>query len=105
MSNASNTAPSPSYIAGLDLGQTTDPTALCILERPAPTSEKDDRRKVVYSVRHLQRFPLGTPYTDIVPAVAKIVDTPPLKGHVTLCVDQTGVGRAVVDAARQLCPR
>jgi hypothetical protein len=48
----------------------------------------------------LQRFPLGTPYTDIVPAVAAMANSPALSGS-PLVVDQTGVGRAVVDMLSQ----
>src|SRR5205085_9457235 len=33
----------------------------------------------------------------IVPAVASLVGTPPLQGHATLVVDQTGVGRPFVE--------
>jgi hypothetical protein len=82
------------YFVGLDLGQTADFTALAVLERPALPRGSD---KTVYGLRHLQRFPLGTAYTRIVPAVAKLVTASPLAGHVSLVVDQTGVGRAVVD--------
>lgn len=81
------------YLAGLDLGQTADYTALAVLERP----ETAGGTAAVYNLRHLQRYQLGTPYTAIVPAVARLVNTPPLKGNVSLVVDQTGVGRAVVD--------
>jgi hypothetical protein len=88
----------PSYIVGLDLGQTADFTALAVLERPTALRKGDS---VVYAMRHLRRFALGTPYTEIVPAVAKLVDAPPLTGHVSLVVDQTGVGRAVVDMFRR----
>jgi hypothetical protein len=88
----------PYYFVGLDLGQTTDFTALAVLERPTAARGGD---AVVYSLRHLQRYPLGTPYTAIVPAVAQLVAAPPLAGRVGLVVDQTGVGRAVVDMLRR----
>lgn len=52
-------------------------------------------------------FPLGTPYTEIVPAVARLASSEPLRDS-PLVVDQTGVGRPVVDMLRQaagsLCP-
>jgi hypothetical protein len=86
-----------SYVLGLDLGQTSDFTALAVLERHAAemTGQKPD-----YALRHLRRFPLGTAYTEIVPAVAAVRRSEPLR-QAPLVVDQTGVGRAVVDMLRQ----
>jgi hypothetical protein len=91
----------PYYLVGLDLGQTADFTALAVLERPTVTRGGTPG---TYTLRHLQRYPLGTPYTAIVPAVAQLVNGPPLAGHVSLIVDQTGVGRAVVDMLRRAAP-
>jgi hypothetical protein len=87
----------PSYFLGLDLGQSQDFTALAVLERHPPTqpAEKPD-----YALRHLRRFPLGTPYTALVPAKAALRKNQPLR-EAPLVVDQTGVGRAVVDMLRQ----
>jgi hypothetical protein len=86
-----------SYVIGLDLGQSQDFTALAVLERWAPETSTD---KPDYALRHLKRFPLGTAYTDIVPAVAALRRAEPLR-EASLVVDQTGVGRAVVDMLRQ----
>lgn len=85
------------FLIGLDLGQTSDFTALAVLERHAAETpaEKPD-----YALRHLRRFPLGTPYTEMVPAVAALRRNEPLR-EAPLVVDQTGVGRAVVDMLRQ----
>jgi hypothetical protein len=88
------------FFLGLDLGQTQDFTALAVLERPATAVRQADSAPPEYALRHLQRFPLGTPYTEIVPAVARLTSTHPLSGS-ALIVDQTGVGRAVVDMLRQ----
>jgi len=50
------------------------------------------------SVRHLERFPLGTSYPDIVRRVTGLLATAPLAdAAVTLVVDATGVGSPVVD--------
>jgi hypothetical protein len=89
--------PTLHYFVGLDLGQVSDFSALAVLERhPAVTlAEKPD-----YALWHLRRFPLGTPYTEIVPAVAALRGSEPLR-QAPLVVDQTGVGRAVVDMLRQ----
>jgi hypothetical protein len=86
------------YFVGLDLGQTTDYTALCVLERPVlKTAIEPDP---AYALRHLQRFPLGTPYPEIVRDVIALLKTPPMPGAF-LVVDQTGVGRAVVDLFKE----
>jgi hypothetical protein len=85
------------YFVGLDLGQTQDFTALAVLTRPVVTAkERPQDRQPPYAVPHLQRFPLGTPYPAIVTAVVDLLRTPTLRGSV-LVVDQTGVGRPVVD--------
>ena len=93
----SNARSSSRFFVGLDLGQASDYTALAVLERPhvGPETPRELRRPA-YAVRHLQRFTLGTPYTTIVQAVLSIIQTPTLRGCV-FSVDQTGVGRAVVD--------
>ena len=58
----------PDYFLGLDLGQTRDFTALAVLERSPPTDADTTVEQSEYAQRHLHRFPLGTPYTEIVPA-------------------------------------
>jgi hypothetical protein len=88
---------SADYILGLDLGQTKDFTALAVLERQPAVMPGG---KPEYALRHLKRFPLGTAYTDIVPAMAALRRTQALR-DAPLVVDQTGVGRAVVDMLRQ----
>jgi len=47
-------------------------------------------------LRYLHRFALGTPYPAVVDAVRQLLQRPPLPRSY-LVVDQTGVGRAVVD--------
>ena len=82
------------HFVGIDLGQTTDYTAIAILERSAAES------KPFFDVRHLHRFPLGTPYPSVVAALRQLLQQPAVHGaHVA--VDQTGVGRAVVDMLRE----
>jgi hypothetical protein len=113
------------YVVGLDLGQAQDYTALAVLERsrwvpeslvsygvmgrvetiPAgPTSFFPTASERRYAVRHLERFPLGTSYPAIVDRVVALFAQAPLTGS-TLAVDQTGVGRAVVDLLRKARPR
>ena len=85
------------YFVGLDLGQAQDFTALAVLTRPRLTGrECPADRKPPYAVPHLKRYLLGTPYPVIVAAVVELLRTSKLHGSM-LVVDQTGVGRAVVD--------
>jgi len=86
------------YFSGLDLGQSQDFTALAILEQTMlPDPDKPGQNVRHYAVRHLERFPLGTSYTAILrPARDAVPRLEPL-ARTTLAVDQTGVGRPVID--------
>lgn len=77
-------------ILGLDLGQKSDPTALAGLEQ-YPVSGVNH-----YNLRILERWPLQTPYPQIVADVCALLTRPQLH-QACLAVDQTGVGRPVVD--------
>jgi hypothetical protein len=89
--------PRPDFVLGLDLGQAKDYTALAALKRSwRPDPEHEGRLEAHYACLLLKRWPLGTPYTVIVPDVVKRLAEPPLPGS-RLAVDQTGVGAAVVD--------
>ena len=87
------------YIIGLDLGQAQDYTAAALLERRRPQKAQREARRDEYACRWLKRWPLLTPYTDIVAELADLVKRPVLN-YPMLAVDQTGVGRAVVDVIR-----
>jgi hypothetical protein len=55
--------------------------------------------EVPLAVRHLERFELGTKYTDVVDSVAARVRSEPLRLMPgVLLVDKTGVGAAVLDS-------
>jgi len=55
--------------------------------------------EVPLAVRHLERFELGTKYTDVVDRVAALVRSEPLRNMpAVLLVDKTGVGAAVLDS-------
>lgn len=79
---------------GLDLGQAADYTALTIIE-------KTGKSPALFQGKHLHRFPLGTPYPEIVREVGALLSTPQLVGKCRLVVDATGVGRPVVDLLRK----
>lgn len=83
------------YLIGFDLGQMADYSALTIIERLY------EENPTTYHLRHLERFRLGTPYPDQVERVKELVNREPLKGLSSLIVDQTGVGKPVVDMLRE----
>ena len=95
-----NTTLSTRFYVGLDLGQSADPSALAVLEQ---SQYSDPESRASYACRHLQRWPLGTPYPTIVEEVGRLVATPPLP-NCALVVDATGCGRPVVDMIRQARP-
>ncbi len=94
------------YYLGLDVGKVNDPSALCVLERrlkfqPGPHSPAHPdygATRLRYSVRHLERLPLGTSYPAVADRVAAIADKLPLQ---EIVVDITGVGRPVLDMLRE----
>jgi hypothetical protein len=99
----------PSYFTGLDLGQAQDFTAIAVLEKTfqpdpeAPALNVDPfavRRVAHYAVRHLERLPLGTPYTEVCARLARMFAEQPLSNSL-LVVDQTAVGKPVVEMLRR----
>jgi len=93
------------YTVGVDLGQTVDPTAICVLERadiPAlEIGQVLDPNAVPYKitrqVRHLERLPLQTPYPKQVWHIGRMLATAPLSSGASLVIDHTGVGKPVFD--------
>ncbi len=80
------------YVSGLDLGQANEYTALAVLERRTqPDVHPRQRPLSMYSVRHLERFPIGAPYATIFERVTKLFSEKLLPGNVLLA-DQTAVG-------------
>lgn len=113
----------PYFVVGVDLGQAHDYTAIAVTQLGQCDTGRETTRVTnyldvnahaqpllenTYDVRHLERMPLGTPYPQQVERVRRIVtelrDRPDVifqEGIVRLVVDQTGVGRPVVDMLRQ----
>ena len=80
------------FYFGLDLGQTSDPSACIILEAHG---EGDER---TYDCRHIEQYTLG----HQLPAIScgpceRPVHREPLWGQCTLVIDHTSVGRPVFD--------
>ncbi len=84
----------PRTLLGLDLGRPHEFTALAAVQE----SGLDGQGRAVWALPLLTRWPLGTPYPEIVVALARIAEklTKPV-----LVVDATGVGEAIVDLFRQ----
>ncbi len=91
------------FTLGLDLGQLRDHSALAVVERPVPAAE-GARAHATLILRHLERFPLGTPYSAVASRVASLTHSPTLAGHSQLLVDATGVGLPVVEMLRAAQP-
>lgn len=101
------------FFVGLDLGQAADYTAVSVNEvipttypvkydvidpefhLPRTESTTVESIPLKHHVRHLERFPIGTPYPDVVCRMKEIMQTLPPGSE--LVVDNTGVGRAVTD--------
>jgi hypothetical protein len=105
----------PRWVVGCDLGQSSDPTAVAVLEHQRGVLDRNSEYKrhtctgdvpqvpaERCDVRHLERLPLGMSYPAIVQRVADILARAPLCGDerckpAELVIDETGVGRAVGD--------
>jgi hypothetical protein len=97
------------FVAGVDLGQVADPTAICIVERiTEPVSDWTSLLPVEvatrFEVRHLERLKLGMSYVDQVAYVGELLRRPPLSRPAingnkatSLVIDHSGVGRPVFD--------
>jgi hypothetical protein len=105
------------FYIGLDIGQSRDYTALIVLEKVWIRGKADSRGRAMmeHHIREAYRYPLGTPYPDVVADVKETyLDNPALyfeeyfegygqlrsKPH--LIVDATGVGAAIRDEFEKL---
>ncbi len=93
------------HFVGLDLGQKQDPSAIAVVERWEEAGEPDrvtwERPiEVGYSLRHLERLALGTPYQEVVGRVREVARSGDLAGRCVVVVDATGVGGPVIDLLR-----
>jgi hypothetical protein len=98
------------YVAGLDLGQKQDYSALVLIERTRTVYDARDPvsydfiKKEEYRLVHAERMPLGTSYTGVVDRVCRVVNGAPGRENLALLVDATGVGGPVVDLLRRSRP-
>lgn len=82
-------------ILGVDLGQTSDPSAACVLEKKIYDGGYIGPPDITVRLADLRKWPLGTDYNRVVDDLldARAID-------VIVC-DFTGVGRPVVDLLRK----
>lgn len=89
------------FVLAADLGQSSDPTAVAVLQhRVVKHLRYDGALKPVsehFDVRHLERLPLGLSYIEQRARVAQLLARPPLNEGCGFVIDNTGVGRAVGD--------
>lgn len=95
------------FIAGVDLGQSQDPTALVVLRHtrtPLETWTVNDKARTTkqdieerFDCVYAERVKLGTSYPDVVAYVREVLNRPPLRDRCYLVIDESGVGRAVGD--------
>ncbi len=97
----------PHYYLGLDLGQLRDHAALTLLEyRTVPSGTRDPytwqwlfRREL--NLRLVERFPLHTPYRQILDRLARLADHPQIAHHGSLVFDATGAGLPIAELIRE----
>ncbi len=95
------------YFLGIDLGQRQDHSAIAILERH--TRLTGDRDPVTYQpyekttlvLRHIERFPLNTPYTSLIWKIKDLLANPNIERDHRIAIDATGVGGPFLDFLRQ----
>lgn len=87
----------PRFLAGLDCGQMSDPSALAVLERQMVLTAGALEPR--FDARHLERLPLQTPYPAMVKGVRERLER--IGERCALIIDATGVGRGVVDMFRE----
>jgi len=82
---------------GVDIGQKRDPTAVAVSEESVRVV--GGKVETYYSIRRLERLPLGTSYPDVATRLTEIVaNTRKRPGLVRMVyVDATGVGQPMVD--------
>ena len=96
------------YYVGLDLGQSADYTALAVVQTLPTYDAATGKHSTELHLRHLERCPLKTPYTQIADHVRDLLSGPSFtvpvlengrvaKPSTQLIVDATGVGTAVTD--------
>src|SRR5262245_29826792 len=99
------------YLAGLDLGQEQDPSALVIIQARGTMREVDDPRGArmvecmplqMCDVRHIESLPLKMKYREQAALVERRLRAMPAPKY--LALDQTGVGNAAIEFYHHMSP-
>lgn len=109
---------------GVDIGQRRDPSAIVVAEMHGDRAAADLDVTASWTIRGVERLPLGTPYPDVADRIAAIVqhlvDRDREEGHLYVTTqgptdlthrylqvvcDATGVGRPIVDLIRSKLPQ
>lgn len=88
-------------LIGVSFGDRRDPTALAVAEEELRT--RPDKRKVFhYLVRHLERLPVGTSYSEATGRLAEIVEAVRERqgSAPDLFLDATGMGDPLVEMVK-----
>jgi hypothetical protein len=89
------------FALGLDLGPGGEFTALAVAQAVEGTDGTEASES--YVIRHLRRFPPGTPYRQVADEVLALVATKELVGA-SLAIDVTAVGTGVLGPFRDADP-
>ena len=99
--------PVDEFYLGLDIGQSIDPSAVCVLQHVVtPLDDWHQNTKLrhwkqgkteQFLIRHLERLRLQMPYPEQIGYVSSMLARPPLDRGCTFALDYTGCGRPVAD--------
>lgn len=84
-------------LIGVDIGQRTEPSALCVAE--TEDREGPHGTETHYVIRHLERLPAGTSYPALADRTAEVASkvAKRVAGTLFVFLDATGLGQSVVD--------
>ena len=84
-------------LIGVDIGQRTEPSALCVAE--TGDREGPHGTETHYVIRHLERLPAGTSYPALADRTAEVASkvAERVAGTLFVFLDATGLGQSVVD--------
>lgn len=85
------------YYVGCDLGEVQDYSTISVIRRDIEWREDRGIFISTYLTTYLHRFPLRTPYPEVVEQIKTIFTEPYIAVYGTLIVDKTGVGRPVIE--------
>ncbi len=97
------------FLVGVDVGKIVDHSTISVceqllrkMEELMPIRWKSENQPVldIYKIRHLERFPLKTPYPEVVERLVRMMEEPRLRQEGRIIMDATGVGEPIADLLR-----